>query len=35
MLVSVDASQIEWRVALEFARDEVGINEIRNKEDTH
>lgn len=35
MLISVDASQLEWRVALELSRDETGINEILQKLDTH
>lgn len=35
MLVSVDASQLEWRVALELSRDETGINEVLNGIDFH
>ena len=35
MLVQVDASQLEWRTALELSQDWVGINEIIGGEDTH
>jgi len=35
MLLQCDASQLEWRVALELSQDWVGINEIINGEDTH
>lgn len=35
MLVQVDASQLEWRTALELSKDWVGINEIVSGEDTH
>jgi DNA polymerase I-like protein with 3'-5' exonuclease and polymerase domains len=35
MLVQCDASQLEWRVLLELAQDEVGIAEILGGEDTH
>jgi len=35
MLLQCDASQLEWRVALELSKDYVGINEILNNEDTH
>lgn len=35
MLISCDASQLEWRVAIELSKDEVGLDEIRNKQDTH
>lgn len=35
MLIQCDASQLEWRVALELAQDWTGIQEILNKEDTH
>lgn len=35
MLVSCDASGLEWRVLLELARDEVGINEVLDGADTH
>lgn len=35
MLISCDASQLEWRVAIELSHDEVGLNEIRDKQDTH
>lgn len=35
MLVSVDASQLEWRCILELSRDETGINEVSQGLDTH
>jgi len=35
MLVTVDASQLEWRTVLELSRDEVGIREVVEGEDTH
>jgi DNA polymerase-1 len=35
MLVQCDASQLEWRVLLELAEDEVGISEILGGEDIH
>ena len=35
MLIQCDASQLEWRVALELSQDPVGIQEVLNKEDTH
>ena len=35
MLIQVDASQLEWRTALEISKDWVGINEILEGEDTH
>jgi hypothetical protein len=35
MLVACDAKQLEWRVLLELARDQVGINEVLNGDDTH
>lgn len=35
MLIQCDASQLEWRVAVELAQDQVAIAEIVNKEDTH
>lgn len=35
MLVQCDASQLEWRVLLQLAQDEVGIAEILLKEDVH
>lgn len=35
MYVQVDASQLEWRGALELSRDGVGINEVKNKADAH
>lgn len=35
MLISCDAAQLEWRVAIELSKDQVGLDEIRNKQDTH
>lgn len=35
MLIQCDASQLEWRVAVELAGDQVALSEILNKEDTH
>lgn len=35
MYVSADAMGLEWRMALEFSNDQVGINEVLNGEDTH
>ena len=35
MLIQCDASQLEWRTALELSKEWVGINEILNHEDTH
>ena len=35
MLISCDASQLEWRVAIQLSGDKVGLDEIRNKQDTH
>jgi DNA polymerase I len=35
MLVSCDASQLEWRTILELSRDEVGIREVLEGQDTH
>ena len=35
MLIQVDASQLEWRTALEISKDWVGIEEIIEGEDTH
>lgn len=35
MLFVCDASQLEWRTALELSRDQTGINEILEGEDTH
>ena len=34
-LLQVDASQLEWRTALELSRDETGIREILEGQDTH
>ena len=35
MLVSCDASQLEWRTILELSRDETGIQEVNDGADTH
>lgn len=35
MLISCDASQLEWRVAIELSGDQTGLYEIRDKQDTH
>lgn len=35
MLIQCDASQLEWRVAVELSKDPIGLQEILNKEDTH
>lgn len=35
MLLQCDASQLEWRTALELSKDWTGINEILQGEDTH
>lgn len=35
MLIQVDAAQLEWRVCLELCRDETGIREVLEKQDTH
>jgi DNA polymerase-1 len=35
MLVSADASQLEWRSILELSRDETGITEVLGGMDTH
>lgn len=35
MILSCDASQLEWRTVLELSKDPVGIQEVLNKEDTH
>jgi DNA polymerase I len=35
MLVSCDASQLEWRTILELSRDDVGIQEVLEGQDTH
>lgn len=35
MLIQCDASQLEWRTALELSKDWVGIEEILGGEDTH
>lgn len=35
MLVQCDASQLEWRMAVDLSQDRVGITEISNGLDTH
>ena len=35
MLIQCDASQLEWRTVLELSKDQVGIDEIIQGEDTH
>ena len=35
MLVKCDAGQLEWRTLVELSRDEIALQEILNKEDTH
>lgn len=35
MLISCDASQLEFRVAVQLSGDKVGLDEIRNKQDIH
>jgi len=35
MLLQCDASQLEWRTALELSGDEVGLAEVFNNEDAH
>jgi hypothetical protein len=35
MYVQADASQLEWRGALELSKEWVGINEIKSKADAH
>ena len=35
MLLQCDASQLEWRTALELSGDEVGLAEVINNEDAH
>ena len=34
-LLQIDAAQIEWRTILELSRDETGIQEVLNGDDTH
>lgn len=34
-ILQADASQLEWRTAVELSHDEVGLKEILNGEDTH
>jgi len=34
-LLQIDASQLEWRTALELSRDSVGIAEVLNGDDAH
>jgi DNA polymerase-1 len=35
MLIQIDASQIEWRTILFLSQDQVGIQEVLDKQDTH
>ena len=35
MYLKVDASQLEWRTAVELSKDPVGLEEIKNKADAH
>jgi hypothetical protein len=35
MYIQADASQLEWRTAVELAQDPVGIQEIQEKQDVH
>lgn len=35
MLISADASQLEWRTAVELSGDLVGLQEIKDHADTH
>lgn len=35
MLISCDASQLEWRTIVELSRDQTALKEILNGEDTH
>lgn len=35
MFVKVDASQLEWRTAIELSRDPVGMEELLNNDDIH
>lgn len=35
MLVSLDASQLEWRTVLQLSQDQVGIAEVNEGQDTH
>ncbi|HXQ33616.1 MAG TPA: hypothetical protein VN843_06305, partial [Anaerolineales bacterium] len=35
MLVSIDASQLEWRVLVWLAMDPIGIQELNNHDDIH
>lgn len=35
MFIGADASQLEWRTAVELSGDEIGLAEIRDKQDTH
>ena len=35
MIISCDASQLEWRVASELSGDQIALTEIRDKQDTH
>lgn len=35
MIIGCDAKQLEWRTILELSRDETGIKEVLNGDDTH
>jgi len=35
MFIAADASQLEWRTAVELSGDQVGLAEIKDKQDTH
>jgi len=35
VLLACDASQLEWRTAVELSKDTVALSEILNGEDTH
>jgi len=35
MFIAADGSQLEWRVAIGLSEDQVGLTEIREKQDTH
>lgn len=35
MFIAADASQLEWRTAVELSGDQVGLTEIKDKQDTH
>lgn len=35
MFIAADASQLEWRTAVELSGDTIGLSEIKDKQDTH